>query len=262
MPDKQREKFFVELFVDWYNSRTQKTYRFLTKPEEDEKIAGTYDFLYYDEQCKDEYLAIEEKSLNKSTENARDRKEIGEIVTEVNKILEKKGLFHHKKYFFHLEFKNAPRSTERDKYAHKIADVVEDTIGQDKDADYRNQVILDVEGCDSIKKFCLLQTDKSRKVVFGFAPESSTSRDVQRDTFHAVAKILKNSDPKLKIPKKEEKKTILLITNDWNNFILADQQNVTDAVHSIEQRSHEHIDELFFINKKNLEEGYNMHKVY
>jgi hypothetical protein len=261
MPDKEREELFIGLFLKDYNSRTGKDYAVVGRPEEEAGPTGTYDFLCQDTNSTGDYLAVEEKSLNKSTESVRDNKEIREIVTEVNRILEKKELFYSNEYFFHLEFKNAPSSRERQKYAGKIAEVVQRMIDEGSGVDCRGQVVVKIEGCDCIKKFCLFSIAKSRKVIFGYAPEGNFSRDVQRDTFDAIARILENSDSKLKIPKEEKKKTILLITSDWNNFILADQHNVTHAIGSFDEQSHEHIDEIFFMSKRDFEDGYNVNKV-
>jgi hypothetical protein len=261
MPDKKREEFFTELFLKYYNSRSGKQYIIDCSPEDRDDITGTYDFLCKEKNSKSEYLAIEEKSLNKSTENVRDNEEIRKIVTEVNRILDKKGLFYNKKYLFHLRFRNAPKAIERDKYAQKIADLVEQKTNEDIDADIHNQVALNIQGYDSIKRFNLVNTQKTQKVVFVSSPESNLSKDVQADAFEALSKIIDNSNSKLKMPKGEGKRTILLITNDWNNFILADEHNIRDALKLLGEQTHEYIDEIFFVNKRSFEDGFDIHKV-
>lgn len=261
MPDKEREKNFTELFLGHYNSLIGKQYMIDCSPEDRNDIPGTYDFLCKDKSLKGVDLAIEEKSLNKSTENVRDNEEIRKIVTEVNRILDKKGLFYNKKYLFDLGFGNAPKAIERDKYAQKIADLVEQKINEDIDADVHNQVALNIQGYDSIKRFNLVNTQKTQKVVFAFSPESNLSKDVQADAFESLSKIIDNSNSKLKMPKGEGKRTILLITNDWNNFILADEHNIKDALQFLEQQRHEYIDEIFFINKRSFENRFDIHNV-
>jgi len=261
MPDKEREEKSLRLFLEYYNSVTGKRYLRDCRPEERNDIVGNYDFLCKDEGLKGVDLAIEEKSLNKSTENVRDNEAIRKIVTELNRILHKKGLFYSKKYLFDLEFENAPKSSERDKYAQKVADLVEQKINEDIDADIHNQVALNIQGYDSIKKFNLVNTQKTQRVVFVFRPESNLSKDVQTDAFKALSKIVNKSNSKLKIPKGEGKKTILLITNDWNNFILADEHNIRDGLELLEEQRYAHIDEIFFVNKRSFEDSFDIHKV-
>ena len=261
MPDKKREEFFINLFLEDYNLRTGKRYITVGSPEDDKELTGSYDSLCEDKNSTGDYLAVEEKSLNKSTENVRDNVEIGEIVAEVNRVLNEKRLFYNKEYLFNLEFRNAPRSRERDKYAQKIAELVEEAINQNKDADIHNQVIFNVKGYDSIKKFSLFKTHKSQKVIFGFSPESNFSKDLFADTFSTLSKIIENADSQLRIPKREGKKTILLITNDWNNFIIVDERNIKEAMDALDEHSHKHINEIFFINKRSLQPGYAISQV-
>jgi len=258
MPDKEREEFFINLFLEDYNTRAGKHYAVVGRPEEEAELTGTYDFLCEDSNSAGDYLAVEEKSLRKSTENVRENVEIAETVAEVNRVLSEKGLFWNKEYLFHLEFRNVPATRERTKYAEKIARVVEEAINKNKDADARQRVLLDVDGCDSIKKFYLLGTHKRPKVTFGFAPESNVSWDVQADTFQAVCQILENSNRKLKAPKQEGKKTILLISN---YFIIVDEQNVREATECMEEQCHQNIDEIFFVNKRSFEPGYAINRV-
>lgn len=261
MPDKEREKFFTNLFLEHYNTVNGKHYEIGCSPEDKDDITGTYDFLCKDKGLQGVDLAIEEKSLNKSTENVRDNEEIRKIVTEVNRILHKKGLFYNEKYLFDLGFGNAPKAIEREKYAQKIADLVEQKMNEDINADIHNQVALNIQGCDSIKRFNLVNTQKTQKVVFAFSPESNLSKDVQADAFEALSKIIDNSNSKLKIPKGEGKQTVLLITSDWNNFILVDEHNIIDALQFLEEQRHKYIDEIFFVNKRSFENRFDIHKV-
>jgi len=258
MPDKKREEFFIDLYLRDYNSQTGKHYTIIARPEDDNSIPGTYDFLCEDKNSVGDYLAIEEKSLCKSTENVRDNVELAEIVSEVGRILVEKDRFYNKEYHFDLEFKTGPPLKERLEYANKIAEAVEEAIKRDMDPDMRNRLPLKVEGCDLLKKFYLLKTHKRPKVTFTFAPESNVSWDVQAETFQATCEVVENSNIKLNLPKQEGKKTILVITN---YFILVDEENVRDAVDCLDDRSHQNIDEIIFINKRSFEPGYAINKI-
>jgi hypothetical protein len=262
MPDKEREEKSLGLFLEYYNSVTGKRYIKDCRPEERGDIVGNYDFLCKDEGLKGVDLAIEEKSLNKSTENVRDNKEISKIIAEVRRILNGKGIMcDDKEYRFLLEFKNVPSIEERDKYAQKIAGSVENTIADNRGFDICCQVTLDTEGYDCIKRFRLIRARKGKGFFLFSCPESSESIAVEADTSDRMAKIFENSNRKLFLPKREGKKTILLITNDWNNFILADEHNIRDALELLGEQSHEYIDEIFFVNKRNFEDGFDIHKV-
>ncbi len=262
MPDKKREEFFIKLFLEDYNSHTGKHYTVVARPDDEREVTGTYDFLCKDNNSTGDYLAVEEKSLNKCTENVRDNKEIQQIVCEVKRILDEKGILcNDKGYRFFLELKNAPPTNERRRYAQKIAECVEQTVESKIAKDIQGEVTFNVEGYDCIKRFRLMRVNESRKVEFYFAPESNESRDLLDDTFNAVARILENSNSKLKIPKEEGKRVILLITNDWNNFVAVDERNIREAMESIEEQWHKDIDEIFFINKRSLEPGYAISKI-
>ncbi len=258
MPDKKREEFFTNLFLEHYNTVNGKQYEIECSPEDTDDITGTYDFLCKEKNSTGDYLAVEEKSLRKSTENVRENVQVAEIVTEVHRILSEKGLLYNKEYLFHLEFKNAPAPRKRKKYAEKIAEVVEEAINQNRNADVRREVVLNADGCDSIKRFTLLETNKKPKVAFGFAPESNVSWDVQADAFQSVWKTIRDSNHKLQAPKQEGNKMILLITN---YFIVVDEQNVQQAVECLEQQWHDNIDEIFFVNKRSFEPGYMIDKI-
>jgi len=262
MPDKKREEFFTNLFLQYYNAITGKQYVKVGSPEDRrDNITGTYEFLCKETNSKSDYLAIEEKSLNKSKENVRDNKEIREIKSGVERILEDKHILVNKEYRFLLEFKNVPGKNERDRYVSKIAESIEKAMARHKGCDICDPVTLNIGGYDCIKEFRLISVLEGKGIVLGSSAESSESTDVEADTSERMAKIFENSNKKLDLPTREGKKTILLITNDWDNFVGADQYNVVDAMEHIDRRNHEHIDEIFFINKRNLEDGYDIHKV-
>jgi len=258
MPDKKREEFFINLFLEWYNLNTNKHYTIITRPDEENREKRTYDFLCKDTNSITDFLAVEEKSLNKSTENVRDNIETAEIVSEVNKILNQKGLFYNQEHHFYLEFRNAPKSKERIKYASKIAALVETVISMNKDTNIGKRHRLKTDGCDLVKEFSLLETRKTPRVFFSYAPESNVSWDVQSDAFNATLEIVQNSNIQLEAPRQEGKRTILIITN---KFIIVNSDNVEEAIRCIEKDYHKNIDEIYFINKNSFEHGYAIDQV-
>ena len=81
---------------------------------------------------------------------------------------------------------------------------------------------------------------------------------MQSDAFNATLEIVQNSNIQLEAPRQEGKKTILIITN---KFIIVDSDNVKEAVRCIEKVYHNNIDEIYFINKKSFEHGYNIDQI-
>jgi hypothetical protein len=247
MPDEKREEFVTAIFLQHYNSITDKQYENLGRPE-DVGVSGTYEFLCKDKNSKSDYLAIEEKSLNTSTENVRDNVEIGKIVTEVHRILNKKGLSYNKGYYFGLEFRKAPQAKQRTAYARNIAKSAEEVIKKNINADTRDRGALDVEDCDLVKKLYLSGTDSDEGVYFLFDPESNFSVDVGTDAFNAVRPIIQKTNAKLRTPRQEEKKTILLISNMVSNFHV---RHIKEAIKLLDEKKHSNIDEIYFINQRN-----------
>jgi len=261
MPDKKREEFFRDLFLDHYNTLTGKDYEFLRRPEEDKSVVEHYDFLCKERYSENDYLAIEENRLIKSTENMRDNKEIEEIKSGVERILEDKHILVNREYWFLLEFKNVPGKKERGRYVHMIAETIEKIIIENKGCDIWEEVTLNTVGYECIKEFRLISVQAGKRIVLGSCPKSSEITHVQGNAVERLREIFKDCNKKLDLPKMEGKKTILLITNDWDEFVGADEYNLSAAMQSINQECHEHIDEIFFINKRNLQNGYDIDKV-
>lgn len=207
MPDKEIEEVFLQKFLRHYNSLIGKQYIKDCRPEERKDVAGTYDFLCKDKNSTGDYLAVEEKNLNKSSENARDREEILKFVTEVKRIINEKGVLHDNpySYTFYLDFEKAPKINEKTKYIQKIAEIVEQAINENKDADGCNGVTFNLEGYKCIKRFSLigLRRSKTGEVFFPFHAVSHASRDLSDDMFNALSKIIENSNSQLETPKEE-----------------------------------------------------------
>jgi hypothetical protein len=261
MPDKKREEFFRDLFLDHYNSLTGKHYEFLRRPEEDKPVVEHYDFLCKERHLENDYLAIEENRLIKSTENVGDNKKIEEIKFGVERILKDKNILVDREYWFLLEFKNVPGKKERDRYVHKIAETIEKTIIENKGYNICERVILNTVGYECIKEFRLISVQAGKRIVLASCPKSSEITHVEGNTIERLREIFKDCNKKLALPKMGGKKTILLITNDWDEFVGADQYNISSAMQSLSREEHQHIEEIFYINKKNLTDGYDIHKV-
>lgn len=211
-----------------------------------------------DSNSAGEYLAVEEKSLNKSAENVRDTKGVEEIVSQIKAILEAKGLLENKTYFFHLEFSKAPRSTEKRMYAEKVAESVENALALDHDATTNHPISLELEGCNCVDEFGLYSVYRDQRVLFSFGVDSSFSKDLHADRVNALTRIVERGNSKLQIARDEGKRTTLLISN---NFILFDGRSIREAMLDLEQKRHGHIEEIYFANKRSFEDRYDISQI-
>jgi hypothetical protein len=262
MPDKRREEGFVEIFIRQYNSDTGKHYQFAGRPEEDTKMEGHYDFLYIDKHTADDYLAIEENRLNKSSVYGRDNKEIHEIQSEVDRILKEKGILSPAKGCqFFLKLKNAPRKKERKEYAERLAQCIEKVITESNNLTSRQDLHRQLQGCDLAQEFWVIGNRAGPGITLYCATDEFSSPDLTVAVREALVIMFKDCDAKRKVAKEQGYKTILLITNDWDDLVGADTGNVIDAMSSVEAGCHQHIDEMFFVNKKSLEPGYAINKI-
>jgi hypothetical protein len=260
MPDKKIEEFFRDLFLDHYNTLTGKHYEFVRRPEEDRPVVEHYDFLYKERHSENDYLAVEEKTLRKSKKNVRDSEVILRLVNGVQQEIKEKGLLSDRDYIFYLDFDSAPKKNELDIYFQKIVDIVEQAIHETRNTDICKQIDFELKGYNCIKRFRLLSNHKSKRgnILFPFHSASNFSRDISGDTLNALSKILVEGDSQLKIPKKEGRKTILLIINC---LVLGDEHTIREAMQSIPLELHENVDEIFLVSKKGFDGHYDIRQI-
>jgi hypothetical protein len=262
MPDKKREEGFVKIFIRQFNSDTGKHYQFAGRPEEDSKMEGHYDFLYSDKHTADDYLAIEENSLNKSSVYGRDNKEIHEIQSEVDRILKEKGIVSPTKgYQFFLKLKNAPPKKNRREYADRLAQCIEKVITENNDLTSRQDLHRQLKGCDLAQEFWVIRNKAGSGNRLYCTTDEFSSQDLRVAVRDALVTMFRDCDAKLKVAKELGYKTVLLITSDWDDLVITDSGNVIDAMSSVEANYHEHIDEMFFVSKKSFESGYAINKI-
>jgi hypothetical protein len=260
MPDKKREDFIVQKFLDLYNSECGTKYRIVDRPEEHPEMPGTYDFLCEDKEVTANQLAVEEKSLHKSSINVRDNKLVGQLLAEVEARVKVKGNLGGKQWWFYLDFVDPPKRKDRERYIQKLTDIVERTIQVNKEMPVLKPVNLDREGLDCIRSFNLVSTRDSSvgDLHFPFGVQSNESRDVSGDILNALAGIVIGANSSLEIPKREGAKTALVIT-DYLAF--GDGQTFRQAIGSIPLEFHEHIDEAFVVNKNVFDDSYSSYRI-
>jgi len=262
MPDKTREEGFLQMFLRWYNTRTGKSYREIGRPEENPAIKGHYDFLCKDDQSGEELLAIEENRLNKSSLYGRDTKELQQMQCEVDSVLRKRGLRSGSKgYDFFVKFKRAPGKKERKSYTERIAQCIEGVILEDKDMSTREELRCQLEGCELVQDFWVIRNSAGSCIRLSCVTEELSTPDVAKAVRGALLTMFKDCDAKLKVAKNQGDKTILLVTNDWDDFLSAETRNLADAMNSIEPRCYQHIDEIFFINRQSLRDDFDIREI-
>ena len=260
MPDKKIEEYFVHLFLKHYNSCTGKRYAVISRPEEDKSIAGTYDFLCKDMDSADDYLAVEETTLNESTESVRDNEVVLRLIDRVTREINEKGLLSDREYSFYVDLKSAPKKNELDRYVQKIAEIVEQAINNTKYKDINDPISFDPVDLDCIKSLKLknVRRSKTGRALFSFHTEKNIRLDLYDVVSNPLFEMLVTKDSKLKIPKSEGKKTILLIINCLHR---GNEHMVQDAMQCFDSESHDYIDEVFLVTRKHGPNNYDVQKI-
>jgi len=246
MPDKKREEFATDVFLGEYHRRTGKHYRVVARPEEDEGLTGTYDFLCQDGNSKSDYLAIEEKSMHLSSSNVRDNNVIRQLLAKVKEQVAEKGIIGNKRYCFFPDFATTPKKKDRGKYVEKLVDIVERAIREHCHADVRKPISLPVGGLDCLKSLRLISAreNSGSSLNFPFHVQSNMSRNVPNDMLNALLGVVVSANSSLQIPKQEGAKTVLLVTDC---LAFGDGQAFRQAMDSIPLELHECIDEAFVV---------------
>jgi hypothetical protein len=260
MPDKNRENFIVQEFLDLYNSEYGTKYRVVDRPEDNLEMPGTYDFLCEDKEVTANRLAVEEKSLHKSSVNVRDNKLVGQLLSEVEARVKAKENLVGKQWWFYLGFANPPKGKDRERYIQKLTDIVERTIRENKETPVVKPINLVREGLDCIRSFKLVSARDSSvgDLHFPFNVKSNESRDVSRDILNSLAGIVIGANSSLEIPKREGAKTALVITDC---LAFGDGQAFRQAMCSIPLELHEHIDEAFVVSKNVFDDSYSSYRI-
>lgn len=260
MPDKKREEFVTNVFLGEYRRRTGKRYRVVGRPEEDEGLTGTYDFLCQEDNSKSDYLAIEEKSMHLSSINVRDNNVIRQLLAKVKEQVAEKGIIGNKRYCFFPDFTTTPKKKDRDKYVEKLAHVVERAILEHCQTDVRKSISLPVGNLDCLKSLRLISVrENSRSSLdFPFHVHSNRSWNVSNDILNALLAVVVSGNSSLEIPKQEGAKTVLLVT-DFLAF--GDGQAFREAMDSIPSEFHECIDEAFVVGRNLSDDSCSLYRI-
>jgi len=248
MPDKKREASVADLFLGEYHRGTGKHYRVIGRPEEEMRLAGTYDFLCQEDNSKASYLAIEEKSMHLSSINVRDNSVIRLLLARVTEKLVGRGIIGSRRYCFFPDFITAPKKKDRDKYVEKLVDVVQRAILKHCQTDVRKAISLPVEDLDCLKSLRLISVRENScgSLDFPFHVDSNRSWNVSNDILNALLAVVVSGNWSLEIPKQAGIKTVLLVT-DFLAF--GDGQAFREAMDSIPLELHECIDEAFVVGR-------------
>lgn len=249
----------MDLFLKFYNEVNNTNYKVETRPEDDKKVNGTYDYLCKNGTNSSQSLAIELAGLHKSESNVRINVNLRRLITELKKTLREKNLKVFKRYFFFVEFKDAPPKKEKGFYIQEMAELIKQVLNQYEAGALATPFRLNVKHLPLVKRFLLSSVyDDSPDITFPFTAADNSSFDVQRDTLISLRNILEDNNDKMKIPKGENKRTILLIAN---YDVLADEYNIKYSFNELPDNESDSIDEIFFINQKSFSEEYDILKI-
>jgi|GEM_PF-1312020 len=247
MPDKKREEFVTSLFLDEYHRHVGKRYKVVGRPEQDEALAGTYDFLCQEENSKSSsYLAIEEKSMHLSPVNVRDATVVGSLLEQVKQEVAGKRIIGDRRYYFFPDFTTAPKKKDKDKYVEKLAGVIERAVLDYSQVDVHSSITLSVPDLDCLKSLRLMSARESScgSLELPFHVASNASWNVRDDILNALRAVVVSGNCSLEIPKQEGARTVLLVT-DFLAF--GDGPAFREAMDSIPPELHQSVDEAFVV---------------
>ena len=257
---KQEEQFFIDLFLNYYNKSNNTNFEVITRPENDQRVNGTYDYLCCDKDSTVTSLAIELTGLHKSESNVEINRHLGKLVFKFMQSLRNEGLNPAERYWFQVKFKNAPKS-EKDKsfYATEMLKLVKQSLEQRKLGTITTPSKLSTRNLPLIKEFILrILSEGNPDITLSWTAVDNESFDILTETLASLIYTLDDNNPKLGIPKSENKKTILLIINSW---ILVDDYTILTPYKELPQEKFSNIDEIYFINQKSFSEEYNILKL-
>jgi len=257
---KQEEQFFIDLFLNHYNKSNNTNFEVITRPESDQTVNGTYDYLCCDKDSTITSLAIELTGLHKSQSNVETNKNLEKLVKKFWQILRKENLIPTEKYLFRIEFKTFPKTDkDRDFYAFEIAKLVKQSLQQHKSGGISLPYRLPTQSLSLVDEFYLyILTEGESNITLSWTAQDNESRDILPDVLTSLMHTLDDNNPKLGIPKNENKRTILLIINSW---ILADEYSILTSYEELAKEKSNNIDEIYFIKQKSFSEEYNFLKL-
>lgn len=246
MPDKNRENFVVQQFLELYNSDRGTNYAVVARPEENPEMAGTYDFLCEDEEAPGNRLAIEEKSLHLSAINVRDNNMIWQLLAQVKRQVEEKGIIGDRRYLFFPDFRTTPKKKDMGKYVEKLTGIVERAIREHCHADVQRPISLAVGDLECLTSLRLISAreNSGSSLDFPFHVESNMSRNVPNDILNSLLYVVVRANSSLQVPKQEGATTVLLVT-DYLAF--GEARAFRQAMASIPLGLHEQIDKIFMV---------------
>ena len=246
------EKFIVKKFIEYHNRLTRSEYEFKCRPEDkadpiSKGVKGTYDFLYLKKDGKAPELAIELAGFYKSEENVRQTYELEKFIFTVEAELRKNYQFD-KRYVFFLRFKDLPPKKDNPFYTKTLISKVREFID-----DYNGKNLprsIKIPELPLIREFRLIAIDEKMKGVnLDFSIDNwGGIQMVGEICANAFSTALADNNEKLGIPKKEGKKTILLVINNHKGYIFADAKVLEQFFPDLPLSVHEYIDEIYFLN--------------
>jgi hypothetical protein len=118
---------------------------------------------------------------------------------------------------------------------------------------------IPTKGLPFIDEFSLYTLNEGEpNIIISWIALDNESSDILPDVFTSLIHTLDDNNPKLGIPKNENKKTILLIVNSW---ILVDEYAILTAYKKLPPEKYSNMDEIFFINQNSFSEDYDILKI-
>jgi len=240
------EDFFIDIFLKHYNTSSLSNFKVIARPEKDQNIIGTFDYLCEDVESG-EKTAVELTTLHKSERNVETNVNLNRFMA---KLIEKSQNLSYpnlkRVYMFFVNFSEPPKISEKSKYLDALIDIVARSV-KDYEQNKLSPLTYKVLQLPIIKEFKLHATHEGAgKIEFGWTCDDNFSKDILRDIQDNFRIILSKKNRRLKIAKEELFKTILLVINRRFDTVEWEMKN---SFQSINQEEHCWIDEIYLADQ-------------
>lgn len=251
----REEKLAVDQFIEYYNKVTEIKYQFKCRPEDkadpiSKQVNGTHDFEYVPENGQGPTLAIELGGFYKSEDAVRNSQIARKFIRELHDEFSKK-ITTTKAYSFTIKFSRPPLKPEFDSCKSQITELAKNMISQVQKSEGEVSRLLKLG--DDLKINCRLDTIQSKGSgidVWHSLDEWGGEQKVEEISANSFLNALRDNHEKLSIPKKEGKRTILLVPNNYNGYIFAEPEVIKNLFPGLPDFLHINIDEIYFLNEK------------
>jgi len=253
------EDFFIEIFLKYYNSSNLSDFKVITRPENDQNIKGTFDYLCEDVKSSKK-IAVEITTLHKSEKNVETNVNLNRFIAKLKEKAE--NLISpnlNRIYLFFVNFYEPPKTSERNRYIDALICLITRSI-DDYEQNKLTPLTYKMHELPPLVKEFKLHTiyDGRGKIEFGWTCKDNFSKNILRDIKNNFGIILNKKNRRLKLAKEQFFKTILLIINRRYDTV---ELGMESSFKSINQEEHCWIDEIYLADQVSSQSSFEIVKI-